>query len=31
MADEVTRLQHARDEIDRLFGEGYAAAHPSLD
>ena len=24
------RLQFARDEIDRVFGEGYATAHPDV-
>jgi hypothetical protein len=25
-----SRLELARDEIDRVFGEGHAAAHPEL-
>jgi hypothetical protein len=28
--DPITRLQFARDEVDRVFGEGYAAAHSDL-
>jgi hypothetical protein len=28
--DPITRLQFARDEIDWIFGEGYAAAHPDV-
>ena len=28
MTDPISRLQFARDEIDRVFGDGYAAAHP---
>jgi hypothetical protein len=30
MPDPIARLQFARDEIDRVFGEGYAAAHPDV-
>ena len=30
MTDPVSRLQFARDEIDRVFGDGYAAAHPEV-
>jgi hypothetical protein len=30
MADEVTRLQHARDEIDKTFGVGHAAENSDL-
>src|SRR5262249_21056616 len=30
MADPLSRLQFARDEIDRVFGSGYAAAHPEV-
>jgi hypothetical protein len=29
-ADPIARLQFARDEIDRVFGPGYAAAHSDL-
>jgi hypothetical protein len=25
-----SRLELARDEVDRVFGEGYAAAHPQM-
>jgi hypothetical protein len=28
--DPISRLQFARSEIDRVFGEGYAAAHPEV-
>jgi hypothetical protein len=28
--DPITRLRFARDEIDRVFGDGYAAAHSDL-
>ena len=28
--DPITRLRFARDQIDRVFGDGYAAAHPDL-
>jgi 3-oxoacyl-[acyl-carrier-protein] synthase III len=28
--DPISRLQFARDEVDRVFGEGYAAAHPDV-
>jgi hypothetical protein len=28
--DPISRLQFARDEIDRVFGENFAAANPSL-
>jgi hypothetical protein len=28
--DPISRLQFARDEIDRVFGTGYAAAHPEV-
>jgi hypothetical protein len=30
MADPVSRLQLAQQEIDRVFGTGYAAGHPEL-
>jgi len=30
MSDPISRLQFARDEIDRVFGAGYAAAHPDV-
>jgi hypothetical protein len=30
MPDPISRLQFARDEIDRVFGEGYAAAHSDV-
>jgi hypothetical protein len=30
MSDPISRLQFARQEIDRVFGEGYAAAHPDV-
>jgi hypothetical protein len=29
-SDPISRLQFARDEIDRVFGAGYAAAHPEV-
>jgi hypothetical protein len=29
-ANLITRLQSARDEIDRVLGDGYAAAHPDV-
>jgi 2-hydroxychromene-2-carboxylate isomerase len=28
--DPISRLQLARDEIDRVFGDGYAAANPDV-
>jgi hypothetical protein len=28
--DPISRLQFARDEVDRVFGPGYAAAHPEV-
>ena len=28
--DPISRLQLAEQEIDRVFGPGYAAAHPEL-
>jgi hypothetical protein len=30
VSDPISRLQLARDEIDRVFGEKYAAAHPEV-
>ena len=30
MPDPISRLQFARDEVNRVFGEGYAAAHPDV-
>jgi hypothetical protein len=30
MSDPVSRLQIVREEIDRVFGPGYAAAHPEI-
>jgi hypothetical protein len=30
MPDPVSRLAMVRQEIDRTFGEGFAAAHPEL-
>jgi hypothetical protein len=30
MSDPISRLQLARDEIDKTFGPGYAAAHPDV-
>ena len=30
MSDPISRLKFARDEIDRVFGAGYAAAHPDV-
>ena len=30
MQDLVSRLEMVRQEVDRLFGEGFAAAHPEL-
>jgi hypothetical protein len=29
-SDPISRLQLARQEIDRVFGDGYAAAHPDV-
>jgi hypothetical protein len=28
--DPISRLQLAHDEIDRVFGQGYAAANPDV-
>ena len=28
MSDPISRLEVVRREIDRVFGDGYAAAHP---
>jgi len=30
MSDPISRLELARTEIDRVFGAGYAAAHPDI-
>jgi hypothetical protein len=30
MTDPIARLEFARDEIDRVFGAGYAADHPDV-
>jgi hypothetical protein len=30
VSDPISRLQFARDEIDRVFGDGYAATHPDV-
>jgi hypothetical protein len=30
MSDPISRLEFARDEIDRVFGPGYAAEHPDV-
>jgi len=30
MPDPLSRLEFARDEIDRVFGTGYAAANPHV-
>jgi hypothetical protein len=30
MTDPISRLQFTRQEIDRVFGNGYAAAHPEV-
>ena len=30
MPDPVSRLEMVRSEVDRLFGDGFAAAHPEL-
>ena len=30
MSDPISRLQLARQEIDRVFGPGYAVEHPKL-
>ena len=30
MSDPISRLEVVRREIDRVFGDGYAAAHPEL-
>jgi hypothetical protein len=29
-SDPISRLQFARDEVDRVFGGGYAAQHPEV-
>jgi hypothetical protein len=29
-ADPISRLEVVRSEIDRVFGDGHAAAHPEL-
>jgi hypothetical protein len=31
MSDPISRLQFSRDGIDRVFGDGYAAAHLAAD
>jgi hypothetical protein len=30
MSDPISRLEVVRREIDRVFGHGYAAAHPDV-
>jgi hypothetical protein len=30
MSDPISRLEVVQREIDRAFGDGYAAAHPEL-
>ena len=30
MSDPISRLEVVRREIDRVFGDGYAAAHPDV-
>jgi type IV pilus biogenesis protein CpaD/CtpE len=30
MNDQISRLEVCRSEIDRVFGEGYAAAHADV-
>jgi hypothetical protein len=30
MSDPISRLEVCRSEIDRVFGDGYGAAHPEL-
>jgi hypothetical protein len=30
MSDPISRLEFARDEIDRCFGSGYAVNHPEV-
>ena len=30
MSDPISRLQFGRDEIDRAFSQGYAAANPDV-
>jgi hypothetical protein len=30
VSDPISRLQLARNEIDRVFGAGYAAQHPEV-
>jgi hypothetical protein len=30
MSDPISRLEVVQREIDRVFGEGYAAAHPDV-
>jgi hypothetical protein len=29
-ADPISRLEVARNEVDRVFGRGYAATHPDV-
>jgi hypothetical protein len=28
--DPISRLEFAREEVDRVFGAGYAVAHPDV-
>ena len=30
MSDPISRFEFARQEVDRVFGQGYAAAHPDV-
>ena len=30
MTDPISRLEVCRSEIDRVFGDGYATAHPDV-
>ena len=30
MTDRISRLEVRRSEIDRVFGDGYATAHPDV-
>ena len=30
MSDPISKLEVCRREIDRVFGDGYAAAHPDV-
>lgn len=30
MSDPISRLEFAQSEVDRVFGTGYASAHPDV-